>query len=111
MCKKPVGLGAKRVRTVMDDLGKLGGAKFSRGPEGERRWVPTGRSGCLTECPLSYSCADERAVSSAVEHCFHTAGVTGSIPVPPTIKNQALILGRTAICARCRLRRRSHRGR
>ena len=27
---------------------------------------------------------DIRAVSSAVEHCFHTAGVTGSIPVPPT---------------------------
>ncbi len=26
-----------------------------------------------------------RAVSSAVEHCLHTAGVTGSIPVPPTI--------------------------
>ena len=25
------------------------------------------------------------AVSSAVEHCFHTAGVTGSNPVPPTI--------------------------
>lgn len=25
------------------------------------------------------------AVSSAVEHCFHTAGVTGSSPVPPTI--------------------------
>src|SRR4026209_111936 len=24
-----------------------------------------------------------RAVSSAVEHCFHTAGVPGSIPVPP----------------------------
>ncbi len=23
-------------------------------------------------------------VSSAVEHCLHTAGVTGSIPVPPT---------------------------
>jgi diketogulonate reductase-like aldo/keto reductase len=32
-----------------------------------------------------------RAVSSAVEHCFHTAGVTGSSPVPPTnrIKNLA----------------------
>jgi hypothetical protein len=30
------------------------------------------------------------AVSSAVEHCFHTAGVTGSIPVPPTIKNSHL---------------------
>ena len=28
------------------------------------------------------------AVSSAVEHCLHTAGVTGSIPVPPTM-NQA----------------------
>jgi hypothetical protein len=27
----------------------------------------------------------KRAVSSAVEHCFHTAGVTGSSPVPPTI--------------------------
>src|SRR5689334_15754454 len=26
------------------------------------------------------------AVSSAVEHCFHTAGATGSIPVPPTIQ-------------------------
>ena len=25
-----------------------------------------------------------RAVSSAVEHCFHTAGVAGSIPAPPT---------------------------
>src|SRR3982074_2032257 len=30
------------------------------------------------------------AVSSAVEHCFHTAGATGSIPVPPT-NNQSLI--------------------
>jgi hypothetical protein len=28
------------------------------------------------------------AVSSAVEHCFHTAGVTGSIPVPPTTKKR-----------------------
>ena len=27
------------------------------------------------------------AVSSAVEHCLHTAGVTGSIPVPPTSSN------------------------
>jgi hypothetical protein len=30
--------------------------------------------------------ATRRAVSSAVEHCFHTAGATGSIPVPPTSK-------------------------
>jgi hypothetical protein len=28
------------------------------------------------------------AVSSAVEHCFHTAGATGSIPVPPTIQKR-----------------------
>src|SRR5437870_11513586 len=27
-----------------------------------------------------------RAVSSAVEHCLHTAGVTGSIPVSPTME-------------------------
>src|SRR5215472_17799253 len=27
-----------------------------------------------------------RAVSSEVEHCLHTAGVTGSIPVSPTIE-------------------------
>ena len=33
---------------------------------------------------MSYFAASPRAVSSAVEHCFHTAGVTGSIPVPPT---------------------------
>jgi hypothetical protein len=33
---------------------------------------------------MSYFVANQRAVSSAVEHCFHTAGVTGSIPVPPT---------------------------
>src|SRR6195256_6998547 len=35
------------------------------------------------------------AVSSAVEHCFHTAGATGSIPVPPTI-NQAAFVFRAA---------------
>jgi hypothetical protein len=29
-------------------------------------------------------CASERAVSSAGEHCAYNAGVTGSIPVPPT---------------------------
>jgi hypothetical protein len=33
---------------------------------------------------MSYFARNFRAVSSAVEHCFHTAGVTGSIPVPPT---------------------------
>src|SRR3990172_1549206 len=32
-----------------------------------------------------------RVVSSAVEHCSHTAGVAGSNPVPPT-NNQRLTL-------------------
>ncbi len=30
-----------------------------------------------------------RVVSSAVEHCLHTAGATGSIPVPPTKINRS----------------------
>jgi hypothetical protein len=30
-----------------------------------------------------------RALSSAGEHCLHTAGVTGSIPVAPTMKSRA----------------------
>src|SRR6267378_1371922 len=71
------------------DLRKLRGAEFSRGPEGNAdRLDPAmpfvlANRGCHTS-PLTL-----RAVSSAVEHCFHTAGVTGSIPVPPTI-NQRL---------------------
>src|SRR5690606_37680736 len=39
--------------------------------------------GCRFE---SYTAHHNRAVSSAVEHCFHTAGVSGSIPLPPTTK-------------------------
>jgi hypothetical protein len=35
--------------------------------------------------------AHRRAVSSAVEHCFHTAGVTGSIPVPPTTQRRSVL--------------------
>ena len=53
---------------------------------------------CLKERPMSYFGANQRAVSSAVEHCFHTAGVTGSIPVPPTIEIKKL-QGRCAISA------------
>jgi hypothetical protein len=34
--------------------------------------------------PIDFRSLEKRAVSSAVEHCFHTAGATGSIPVPPT---------------------------
>src|SRR6202035_1585110 len=39
---------------------------------------------CFSRRPMSYFADNKWAVSSAVEHCFHTAGVTGSIPVPPT---------------------------
>jgi hypothetical protein len=35
--------------------------------------------------PRSFPCHD-RAVSSAVEHYVDIVGVTGSIPVPPTIE-------------------------
>ena len=33
---------------------------------------------------------DSRALSSAGEHCLHTAGVTGSNPVSPTNNNKGL---------------------
>ena len=54
---------------------------------------------------------EEWAVSSAVEHCFHTAGATGSIPVPPTnclrsCLEQRLIANKDGVClqfARCGL--------
>ena len=36
--------------------------------------------------PLSTTCGDDRALSSAVEHFLDMEGVTGSIPVAPTIK-------------------------
>jgi hypothetical protein len=39
---------------------------------------------------MSYFPGYAGAVSSAVEHCFHTAGVTGSIPVPPTTTTEHL---------------------
>jgi hypothetical protein len=41
--------------------------------------LPCGRAAYRLPLPKKW------AVSSAVEHCFHTAGATGSIPVPPTI--------------------------
>jgi hypothetical protein len=44
---------------------------------------PIGHSSDFEE--MHYNCRSARVVSSAVEHCLHTAGVTGSIPVPPTI--------------------------
>ena len=44
-----------------------------------------------------------RAISSAGEHCLHTAGVTGSIPVSPTILNTAGAFAHASllICQEC----------
>lgn len=43
----------------------------------------------LTPPPMSPRRSALRAASSAVEHSLHTGGVTGSIPVPPTIQTTA----------------------
>jgi putative addiction module component (TIGR02574 family) len=45
-----------------------------------------------------------RAISSAGEHCLHTAGVTGSIPVSPTTLNSGFWSG-MGHRVRCDLRR------
>src|SRR5207245_551584 len=42
-----------------------------------------------------------RVVSSAVEHCLHTAGVTGSNPVPPTKRRRNQALSGNARCLIC----------
>src|SRR3984957_7847113 len=93
MCRKPVGLGAKRVRTVMGSSeDRNQGAEFSRDPRGRRRRRHASpRAVCFSGRPMSYLTSNTWAVSSAVEHCFHTAGVTGSIPVPPTIKSKTYV--------------------
>src|ERR1700741_4058284 len=57
-----------------------------------RTWVHGGERRADLPCSrLDYRLPvlQKWAVSSAVEHCFHTAGATGSIPVPPTILHQA----------------------
>jgi hypothetical protein len=55
-----------------------------------RRWRRRGALICLCgRLDYRLPVPQKRAVSSAVEHCFHTAGATGSIPVPPTILHQA----------------------
>ena len=56
---------------------------------GDGRWKARGHCAAAIDwiACRSYTASREnsrRAVSSAVEHCFHTAGVTGSSPVPPT---------------------------
>ncbi len=63
------------------------GEKCSRAPlRGAEQGIWQVPEVCFRHSSMSYFATGSRAVSSAVEHCFHTAGVTGSIPVPPTIK-------------------------
>src|ERR1700688_1436960 len=64
---------------------EIGGAEFSRAPERNADRHSVRGAVCFSGSSMSYFSRDSWAVSSAVEHCFHTAGVTGSIPVPPTI--------------------------
>ena len=48
--------------------------------------LPARATGVDVRKASPYHCGlcTRRAVSSAVEHCLHTAGVSGSIPLPPT---------------------------
>ena len=48
------------------------------------------------------STTSRRAVSSAVEHCSHTAGATGSIPVPPTNNFPARVMRSSRRSCECR---------
>ena len=60
------------------------GESVAEAPRDARAAAFSAGTVCFNEFPMSYFAASLWAVSSAVEHCFHTAGVTGSIPVPPT---------------------------
>ena len=73
-------------------------ARVGRDRQGQRRQddlaCTTARScGIIQGCP-EIRANSYRVVSSAVEHCLHTARVTGSIPVPPTNK----YVGKTRAC-------------
>jgi hypothetical protein len=79
---KPVRLGAKRVRTVMNSSQKRRAASLAERNARPGTHCPRGLRWCAS--PGAAILRTDEAVSSALEHCFHTAGVTGSIPVPPT---------------------------
>ncbi len=65
--------------------------KCSRAPlKGAEQGIWRDQEVCFRHSSLSYFVTGSRAVSSAVEHCFHTAGVTGSIPVPPTTHKRSV---------------------
>jgi hypothetical protein len=94
MCRKPVGLGAKRVRTGVRTVETMAGNEEC----GEKRRFyanPSGLGLTLPGRPPRIRPLLMWAVSSVVEHCLHTAGVAGSNPAPPTTKVY-LISWRTA---------------
>ena len=73
--------------------GRTGGARCrcwatSTRPAAARRCGAVWHNRALSGAPEANPNGKIRAVSSAVEHCLHTAGVAGSNPAPPT-KHQA----------------------
>src|SRR5580693_4942662 len=86
-CSRPVGLGAKRVTTV------IGGAHVTKsavalpcGGSTARLQRLRGPRVCLAaEPPIDFRTLESGRLAQLVERCFHTAEVTGSSPVPPTI--------------------------
>src|SRR5262249_34790677 len=97
-CSMPVGLGANRVTTVIGSIpAAIRGRECYQGrplhAPSPRIWLATAHCGADLPWPrvvYRLPVPQSGAVSSAVEHCFHTAGATGSIPVPPTIQNNSL---------------------
>ena len=57
-------------------------------------WPADREKGVTGRLSMHYNSGLTRVVSSAVEHCLHTAGATGSIPVPPTIKTITYVIHR-----------------
>ncbi len=92
MCSRPVGLGAKRVTTV------IGGAHVTKSAAAPPCGGPTARlqglrgpGVCLAgEPPIDFRTLESGRLAQLVERCFHTAEVTGSSPVPPTNQNKNL---------------------
>src|SRR4051812_48877348 len=81
MWRKPVGLGAKRVRTGIGGDFPTRRRRRSKNCSHPLYSVPPSTGKENFSIKIMPSC---RVVSSAVEHCSHTAGATGSIPVRPT---------------------------
>src|SRR3979411_45981 len=63
-----------------------------------RARADTNAVGLRTSKRAEVACETSRAISSAGEHCLHTAGVTGSIPVSPTGNTSTNSLEMVLVC-------------